>query len=385
MCPLEKVFSLLQYHHRRLDTSIHSVSALSASLLRRYFYSPSLPLNTNIVLTATMLGYVFVCLKGLLAKCNRRHDDKSLTFLRLPVDVICLILQELPLSAKVLLSQTCRSMRALLQDSRALIQSLSQRDYFNFLSELADSLPNYVTCSLHCKLHIVNTTDLPYPPFASKRYPCSQGWTDVPCHSYGIQYRLSYWHVQLVLKHSRRQLSHQFIQENYFSDLLRPFTEHALLFNRVAIDYNAQPKVIGGRFILHSQWEYWIQAQSVVMEDIGPSKLCPHLNLTRPLSSLVRPNPLIASVTYAFDNLGEETYGSCARCATDYLILALPSGVAIKVWQDLGNSGSPWDPYWVALMDSYDNCQFWGPSIPHQPQSVMESWKQSETSTRIGY
>jgi hypothetical protein len=165
-----------------------------------------------------MLGRVFACLKGLLAKHkNRRHNDKSLTFLQLPVDVICLILKELPLPTKVLLSQTCRSMRTLLQDNRALIQSLSQRDYFNFLSGVADSLPNCVTCSFHYKLHIVDTTDLPYPPFASKRYPCSQGWTDVPCHNYGIQYRLSYWHIQLVLKYSRRQLSHQLIPESYLS------------------------------------------------------------------------------------------------------------------------------------------------------------------------
>jgi hypothetical protein len=319
--------------------------------------------------------HVFARLKkGLLAR------RMPLTFLQLPTDVVCLILQELPLHTKVLLSQTCRSMRTLLQDDTALVRSLSRQDYFNFILGVTETLPNHVACGLCLKSHVVDTRDLPYPPFSWKTYACALDWAQLPCHTYGIRYRLSYRHVQLVLKYFRRQLSHQPIQESHLSCLLRPFTEYALMFGRVAIDFTVQPRVIDERFILHSQWEYKIRGRSVLMEDIGQSNLCPHLNLTRSTSRFIRPNPLIVDVAYAFDNPGEEIYGSCTRCATDYLILTLPTGLNIEAWQDLGNSGSPWDPHWVAQMsEDRDNCEFWGPSVPHQPQSIMESWKQSET------
>ena len=331
-----------------------------------------------------MYEYVFTRLKGWVAqRKKRRHNDMPLTLLQLPVDVICLILLELPLHTKVLLSQTCRSMRTLLQDSRALVQFLSPHDYFNFISGLADALPDYVTCGLCRKLHIIDTTDLPYPPFARKSYPCSLNWTQLGCHDYGIRYRLSYQHVQLVLKYFRRQLAHQPIHDSYLSCLLQPFTAHALMFDRVAIDFTVQPRVIYGRFILHSQWEYKIRARSVLLEDIRPSNLCPHLNLTHTSNPMLRLNPLIGTVFCAFDNPGEEIYGSCTRCSTDYSILTLPGGVTIRAWQDLGNSGSPWDPYWVAQMNDKDNSQFWGPSVPHQPHSIMESWKSSEASLLV--
>jgi F-box associated protein len=327
-----------------------------------------------------MYEHIFAYLKGFLAQYKKRqHNDMQLTFLQLPVDVICLILQELPLHTKALLSQTCRSMRTLLQDDMMLVQSLSPHDCFNFISGVTDALSDYVTCGLCRKPHVVDTTDLPYPPFARKSYPCSRDWTQLRCHDYGIRYRLSYQHVQLVLKYSRRQLSHQPIQESYLSCLLRPFTAHALMFDRVTIEFTVQPRVIDGRFILHSQWKYKIRGRSVFMEDIRPSILCPHLNLTHTSNQFLRSNPLISTVSSAIDNPGEKIYGSCTRCATDYSILMLPSGVNVEAWQDLGNSGSPWDPYWIAQMNDSDNSEFWGPSVPHESQSIMESWKQSET------
>jgi hypothetical protein len=333
-------------------------------------------------------------------------NDPTSAFLQLPLDAICLIFDELPLYTKVFLSQTCRPLRSLLRDDCArAVKSLSPKDYFDFISGIANVLPNYVTCLPCGTVHAVNTKDVPYIRCVKSCYPC-RDWSQLRCHNFGIRYQLSYQHVQLALKYSRRQPSSSSLSsllslvslrnvsgkypdpnvyDSYLSRLLWPFTSHALWYNRVAIDFIAQPRVIDGRFILHSRWEFTIRAGLetvlVTLEDIRPSVLCPHLNLTRTHYPRVRSNPMITTAVYAFSNRGNHTsyLGSCTRCATDYSIAAKPTGVTIEAWQDLGNSGSPWDPYWVAQMWNTDNTEYWGPTVQHEPQSIMRNWKRSGT------
>jgi hypothetical protein len=314
-----------------------------------------------------------------------KPEDSTLTFLQLPVDVMYLIFDELPLYTKVFLSQTCRPLQNLLRDDwTRFVQSLSPSDYFDFISGIADVLPEYVTCWSCGTVHAINTRDVPYVRWVRNSYPC-RDWAQLRSHDFGIRYRLSYQHVQLTLKYSRLQpsqpsvLSCRNVYDYYLSRLLWPFTTRTLWYGRVEINFSAQPKVIDERFILHSQWEFKLRPDletvAMKLEDIRPTVICPHLNLALTSNPLLQSNPMVAMAVSAFDNLGKQSYGSCTRCATDYSISALPTGVTIKAWQDLGNSGSPGDPYWVAQMWHTDNSQFWGPTVSHEPLSIMSAWK----------
>ncbi|KAL7781766.1 hypothetical protein V8C37DRAFT_398117 [Trichoderma ceciliae] len=119
-------------------------------------------------------------LRQLLDKDRRHHrdhdqKDPSAALLRLPLDILFLITDNLALHNKFLLSHTCKALRQIIfQDWDIKVSQLSFEDQIEFWVGLAYTLPNRWVCLKCCKLHPINTLDVP-PAFRSLRY------RDVPC------------------------------------------------------------------------------------------------------------------------------------------------------------------------------------------------------------
>jgi hypothetical protein len=128
-----------------------------------------------------------------------RHDQKP-AILQLPLDILLLITDNLTLHDKFLLSHTCKALRqVLLRDWDIELSQLSFEHQIGFWVGLAYTLPNRWVCLKCCKLHPINTSDVPAAFMLSK-------YRTVPCSlksSRGIenkQYSVQHYHIQLALK-----------------------------------------------------------------------------------------------------------------------------------------------------------------------------------------
>lgn len=317
-------------------------------------------------------------LRHLIRRTNRHSIQKSYSkLLELPLEIFYLISDELPLYSRVLLSQTCRSMHSLLHDTtRQDMQSLSPQGYFEFLSGLSDTLPDYVTCRICNRLHKFDAEDTPSHPRGRGGYPCfGMGGYD---HVFGIGYSLSVRHVQIALKHFR----YRYQSANLATKLMQPFsTEVTSRDGSIDINFFAHPRVVDNRFLLCFTWEYIQIAQPASIQTIRPSAICPHLNLTKRSNVRLPPNPLSYTFASAFESPGQKFLGSCNRCLTDYSVIISSNKATVQVWKDFGSTGNPLDIGWQVHLWTHDNAEFYGPTIPHTPQDIMNAYNRESINS----
>ncbi|OCL13534.1 hypothetical protein AOQ84DRAFT_414565 [Glonium stellatum] len=246
---------------------------------------------------------------------GKNHDKNASSFLQLPVDVLLLIFNELPLYSKVFLSQTCSTMRSLLHSSCTLARErLSSSGCLEFLAGVADALPDYLLCSKCWKLHKVCTYDLPYKPY-TLAYRCTT-YSSFICHDFGLDYFVAHHHAQLALKYSRLQNTYQ----EYLASLMAPYSVTFPDSKPLMTKFSARPKIVDEKFILFSSWEFKDSFKSVSMENMPALQFCPHLGFLQRSNPNLPLNPLTCSMRSAFETKGLQSQGSCARCPTDYSV-----------------------------------------------------------------
>ncbi len=315
-------------------------------------------------------------LQGPLRRLIRRfksttvvHKNAS-SFLQLPILILDLIFDTLPLDSKVLLSQTCRVMRRLLnQACAATIRELPLSNRLELLTELANALPDHQVCSICYELHTVNTMDVPYRICYRRDYRCSV-FSMLDSHHFGLRYYLTHYHVQLALKYHRLGSVYQ----EYLTSLLAP---HSVVYPRgkpLALTFSARPRIAAGpRFILFTSWDFTDKHRTgpPSMKNLQALKFCPHLTFIQDPDPRLQENPLVCAIRSAFEAVGVEVHESCARCPTDCSVVVHRSGrILFRIWQDLGSFSSPGDLCWRIFLWNEENSDFWGPTVLHPPGSV---------------
>ncbi len=130
--------------------------------------------------------------------------EQTSAFLDLPMDILLCLCDQLPLSAKILLSHTCKAMWYMLHSKcSSQLKALSREDRFNTLTELGNLLPDHYHCIKCNILHPVEPDDVPnLTNWYRRRHTCrtpNRVYDHVhPQHSYSVSFR----HVQLALKYS---------------------------------------------------------------------------------------------------------------------------------------------------------------------------------------
>ena len=82
--------------------------------------------------------------------------------LDLPVDIIYTIIDELPLTARILLSQTCKALWYRMRESNAQeFLRLASEERLKTLTELVQFLPDHYLCYICAALHSVDLADVP--------------------------------------------------------------------------------------------------------------------------------------------------------------------------------------------------------------------------------
>lgn len=338
-----------------------------------------------------------------------RRKQKA-AILQLPLDILLLIIDNLALHDKFLLSHTCKALRqVLLQDWDIELPQLSFEHQIGFWVGLAYTLPSRWVCLKCCKLHPIDTSDVP----AAFRYMRDR---TVPCsleHSRGIEverYSVQHYHIQLALKLSRLGNVHR----QYLTALMQTFTRthtKCLLKPPLTESYVAKPRIINKRFILREEWN--ISNDTNTALPLFPDHfscripVCPHMiiagGLVRSRSSkqssisfivygcnMMSPSQgsiLLKEVTLLEDGIalayelpGQWIFNSCLHCLTDFAVMISTDEreATIRAWHDFGIEGSPLDASWKAHVRA-ENRTHWldpGPYVDYPHGSIRESWSE---------
>lgn len=301
--------------------------------------------------------------------------EQTSAFLDLPIDILCSICDELPLSAKILLSHTCKAMWYMLRSKCSFqLQALVREDRFNILAELGNLLPDNYHCVSCNVLHAVESDDIPIlTNWYRRRHSCrasGQMFDHLhPQHSYAVLF----CHVQLALKYSRMKEKHQ----DYRMNILQEF-EIRPVGSPIIKTFIAKPKVVNARFILLTTYVlYGGPLRDAAKKDYDKFIMfCPHHYFglgTGPGNSFaaILQRAVINAAT--MQDQHTELF-SCDRCPTDYSVVAKDNEAVVEAWHDLGIGFSVEDPSWQSHLYSKQNGIFKGLQFNYEHGSISKMY-----------
>ncbi|KAH6987873.1 hypothetical protein BKA56DRAFT_612614 [Ilyonectria sp. MPI-CAGE-AT-0026] len=294
-------------------------------------------------------------IKSTIRQSPGKVQSQDCIILQLPVEVLLLIVESLPLFNQIIVSQTCRPLRNILAHLRNSASYLPRDEFLEFLSCLARNMPRKWVCGVCLALHRVCLQDTRKNPY----------YSNCPRFCHQTPYRLESFylynrHVQLALKYTRMgNISKKY--QRHLETLLTPYhgTFSADAFKETTLQrrHSVYPKIVNGRYLVLSVWRYDMDREKVSRERMDSLWVCGHqiLNdwddaLREMAGYRVQDNPkkvLWTAVSTAFQAEGAEVHKSCPYCLTDFSVQACPERATVRMWQDLGPEGSPLNTEWT--------------------------------------
>lgn len=299
----------------------------------------------------------------------RQVQNPLCPMLQLPIDLVVDVISRLPRHHQILVSQTCRALRTILchhflRGDDRLPAKLPRKIHLEFLLLLAQNLPDQWVCDECVTLHQARMRDTPRHPTSAD---CPWGFRELQyLGSHGIYgFKLNHRHVQLTLKHVRLA-STAILDPTYLQKLLAPhhgqiksrFTRRHIVEGR----YSAYPKVVEGRYLVKSIWDFQEGTDKVLRQYLGTLRLCEH-QIIRACDINPQPGQLHGgptdqdtglwdafkeAVRAAYESPCEEIPARCNFCGTDFSVEASPERVTVRAWQDFGPEGTSLNRYWRA-------------------------------------
>ncbi|KAL6822072.1 hypothetical protein J3E69DRAFT_382630 [Trichoderma sp. SZMC 28015] len=294
--------------------------------------------------------------------------------LELPNELLDAIVTHLPQHSQMLISQTCRRFQAVAHRNLPAqkYRPDTSEERLLYLSQRARSLPDRWVCTECTKLHRINVSDTPaHSSYTLRDSKCRNG----PEYHGQYGFRLSNIHVQLTLKYTRlKNMEPRY--ENYLKSLTAPYHTYLrpndLDINKIKRKYSVYPKIVNGRYLLHTVLRYYQAKSPISMESMGYIKICPHRegpSLTgipaefyagcRSLDTQAETNGTFTNdpkdgldvcIERAFRLLHTEVCSSCIYCTTDFSVRASQKDVVVSVWQDFGGEDTAFGTEWSALV-----------------------------------
>ncbi|KAL6870425.1 hypothetical protein J3F83DRAFT_736286 [Trichoderma novae-zelandiae] len=240
-------------------------------------------------------------LRRLTFKEAKAKQNPLCAILQLPVEMMLLIFEHLPQYQRIILAQTCSSLRKIFidnhkacEDGRHPLSSgqlgIDQRSWF--LSTLAYRQPNLLACYLCMKTHTIDKDDTLLSWFKDNR--CRKPASREGSFYRGTEYHVRYRHIQLALKYTRLVKEEgnggpvlQRKYKGYLNNLMQPYSspiqprEHGMT-NKITGALTVSPKVADGRFIIQSTWKFDKSAEDVSHEWLWGLRICWHQILLSP-------------------------------------------------------------------------------------------------------
>ena len=282
--------------------------------------------------------------------------EQTSAFLNLPIDILCSICDELPLSTKILLSHACKAMWYMLRSKCSFqLKAIGRKDRFNVLAELGNLLPDNYHCIKCNVLHPVEPDDIPnLTNWYCRRHSCRTPGQMFDSVYPQASYSVSFHHVQLALKYSRMGEKHQDCRRNilqYFE--IRPVS------SPIIKAFAAKPRIVNDRFILLTTYVLYAgPLRDAAKRDYDKYIMfCPHhhfgigTGLGNSFAAILQK----AAINAATMQAQHTELFSCDRCPTDFSLVAGDDEAILQVWHDLGNGYSVEDSSWQKHLYSKQN------------------------------
>ncbi|MCJ1316009.1 hypothetical protein MMC15_001329 [Xylographa vitiligo] len=291
--------------------------------------------------------------------------------LDLPLDIIYEIFNKLSLSAKILLSQSCRDLWYQLRSKcYTAVQNAPPHQRLKCLAKLGTILPNHRLCTGCNALRFVAPKDLPLTGFDKHHKPrlvFGSLWSRrglLP--HYSMVFRPpspSRWNRHHLLPSCSIAVRHTIlamkctcaknIRKIYRALILKDFMISFPHYYSMNLQFYADALTIHGKLILRTIFDLYQGEGLLAFEALSHSSIgfCPHLWTREPATTEITENPLLAAIRLALNvnkdlDTPQARFYSCDFCPTDYSVLIFEDQATFCVWQELGSGTSPADPFW---------------------------------------
>ncbi len=277
--------------------------------------------------------------------------------LRMPVEVVLLIAEHLPVYAQHILAQSCNSLRSILTEYLPIRNEgykfnwLDRVDYCFYIAR--ERLDVWV-CSGCSQLHRVSYGDFPRTMVEGFTNSCRfagllQYLSGDFCLDGSTLFYIHEAHVQLALKYTRLRGQLSSVQQIHLRMLLLNHTgrlkDKEDLESPTGLYYTIKIFVLQGRFLLFIEY-----AQRRIATSVGEwqrkviNTSCGHQSNPATRISMF-PGGVMGRVSPIMDELS----GSCRHCATDVALMTgrVSRFVFVRIWKDLGPEVSPAHPEWM--------------------------------------
>lgn len=298
-----------------------------------------------------------MALRRLMNSFNRtRHPliIQDSRFLDLPLTLILDLFDELPLSDKVSLSQSCKGLwYSLNTKCKLAISKADAQERWVLAATVAERLDNVWACHRCRKLHTVKYRDTPSASFSSRHIPCPEApltEDESPREnqiSTAGSYSITFHHIHLATKFARLDVNHE-----YRAKILQKHTAIRYRDFVLSVGSIAEPIVVSGRFLLKITYtctKNYLPVSISTLKHVRV-RICPHTGMYQRASPLFE-TKLLTAIISAFENPECDSKAtskiySCEHCPTDYSVTYMQEEMVFQIWQDLGNGNSCSDPYW---------------------------------------
>ncbi|KAM6479311.1 hypothetical protein HDV62DRAFT_399474 [Trichoderma sp. SZMC 28011] len=323
--------------------------------------------------------------------------------LQVPLEIIYLIADNLGLSDKLFLSQTCTALRRIMfRDWKQEASKLSREDRFAFWEGIAHQSTNHWACQKCCKLHLANGNFL--KTIGDNCLPCG---FKLPSRLHLDGCFIDYHHVQFALKLSR--LGN--MEQKHLEMMIKPFRWISKFTGPT--HYTADARIINEQFLFRQQWKasghedkknnMW--SQTITRWTLFRERnitICPHLCLRgglnysraekRKVSATIQTQSwtttprvitdLEDGIDLALESSGQWVFISCPRCPTDCGIIISEGNkeATIRSWHDLGTEGPQSATRWGVHVSAgiYDDWIDQGMKVDYTQGSIRALWLENE-------
>lgn len=303
-------------------------------------------------------------------------------FLSLPLEIVYLVTEELPISAQILLSQTCKTLwHQTRRQCSTSLRLLSADQRFETLTEVVNFLPDYYPCTRCRKLVPICYDDFPtnkdrWVPDSKK--PCSSRlyYSDREC-VFGLgPFYLR--HAHLATKLTRMGTYHQ----DYLQKLLRKHDSHSpdasCRPDFSTCRYIFEPRVVRNRFVLMTTFILPSRSKRISVRRFLESLIDPCAHTVKMWIREWDNWPLRREFEKAFDSPNGNKHKpqrrafSCDRCPTDFRIDVKMHEACVTYWSDFGTCLTLQDACWQTHASNFQNRSLSGSSFKNEHGSIRE-------------
>ncbi|PHH88069.1 hypothetical protein CDD83_8043 [Cordyceps sp. RAO-2017] len=321
---------------------------------------------------------------------SQKKRQKVSALLEMPVEILLLIANQLPLHTRLVLARTCLQLRGIfchrrLADMREANEpglDLGQR--LDFLACMARDRPDHWVCQRCEGLHPWQEGDH-LADASSQVSHCKSRSGDRGGYDNAYPHHIYHLNVQLALKYSRfaSEGKRAFGGQDRLNLLMSPLNGLQLKLrggHETAVLYFVYPRVVNGRFLVQTELRY-----------AGDIHLDPYNYFTNIITVCNHQDTRSwrtekqlrwfgdGGIDSIFETLfkasktptGFEVHGACSYCCTDYSVQRLSGSIVLRSWQDFGPEASPTNPTWSALFSVLGDQT----NIEHEPGSVRALYK----------